>query len=680
MFLPSLSNMKMERLERLLCPRKVVLLTLSFFEDLAYPIFYLGADELTGSVSSAAFVSDSLAFVIDGKLYTLSLAGNAWTAAKGVTAPVSTVSTLPCCFSLDKICKDVSSLVLVYNEGSPLKEHQVYLSHDGGLNFSKLHMVPKPNELIMGVFNMPTMSTLVAMIRNETNMFYFRYLSVTYEVHIAKHQLADPPSSVRVVQPAGMRGRLIVWSPNMLLYSQYHGVVLEPVYLRGDPKHTIPPHNATILQVATDEKGDIAVLTSDGAVYYGRLGLEVQAVRLSTTVDVSQENLMLFEHGKLTLVRARKHTVSIAYDFHKTAINIQQELSRISPPVQPCPVEQFYSSTDGELFYMDVGGSLHLSMVYNPAQHCTFFPLVTVTDSTLLSAETTVVEDDIAPTGHKKYRLEIEVKLSEEEVMRRGTQKPVLPTVGAVLMGDLGCEDLNPPKAHVFIGCHPGKHMRVSKHRSLEDPADLKFYSTFDDLHFNYSNIDNLFPLVAYTSMPWIPLLELWDGDTFVERVKADFVMFEIQGKQDYQYLQTAEQAKCISQPQNWISQLAQQLHPDPHTAWSIYNYRSCRDSVGPPLSYPSVPYQVLNLKRSNKIIFPYRNGMYIFKAIVVDPSYSLCELTTTFSVFVSGALPERPLPQGILIGTLLAVFTLLLLLSFCCQQMMYVNKASHQE
>nr|XP_009921661.1 PREDICTED: LOW QUALITY PROTEIN: cation channel sperm-associated protein subunit delta [Haliaeetus albicilla] len=70
---------------------------------------------------------------------------------------------------------------------------------------------------------------------------------------------------------------------------------------------------------------------------------------------------------------------------------------------------------------------------------------------------------------------------------------------------------------------------------------------------------------------------------------------------------------------------------PDPNTAWTRRNYMSCKDRNGPELMWPSVKYQVLDGDK-NKITFPPYNGLYIFKASVVDTFNSYCDLSITFS------------------------------------------------
>ncbi|XP_063048599.1 cation channel sperm-associated auxiliary subunit delta-like, partial [Engraulis encrasicolus] len=72
------------------------------------------------------------------------------------------------------------------------------------------------------------------------------------------------------------------------------------------------------------------------------------------------------------------------------------------------------------------------------------------------------------------------------------------------------------------------------------------------DLTIQYDYFELLCPLLVYHDMPWMPRFELWEDDTFVEYVKADFVLREIHGMHNYQYLQTAKKAKCVSQPQDW--------------------------------------------------------------------------------------------------------------------------------
>ncbi|CAL8369505.1 unnamed protein product [Lota lota] len=608
----------------------------------------------------------------------MSLVDKDWTPAQGVSSPVTTMSSLQCCFSDDQPCQDVSSVVVLYNQTDLQEETRVFLSHDGGLTFSQIHMKSKPNKLV-GIFNMPTKWGLAILIKNDDNMINFCYPSLAHEVHTDQHLLLDPLSTLRVIQPAGMRGHLIIWSPHMLLYSPNHGVVLLPVYVNGENgRYTIPPNNITILRVATDDRGFMAVLASEGTLYCGRLGLEAHMIKLHNAADVSQEYEMLFdEFSDLMLFRPRKDHLFGAFDFQKTSLVIDREFS-----ISPCPVEQFYSRTDGDLSFMDMGQSVHFSVVYIPAPICSLSPLATVTDPMLLSVETSLMGDGVTPGGTSKYTLEVDIKQRPySENLTQGTQKPTpqqgrLSTVVVDLMGrDVVCRRHHPVKAHVFTGCPPRKHVRVHRtmttcshglltQKMLQDNYSYTIPSNVYDpeglfrrgsataaLHLNYSIMDYYCPLLVYHDIPWRPQLELWDGGTFLEHVNVDFVLFELNGIYSYRYHDTASSAKCLSQPQDWSSMLARQLSPDPHTAWSQNNYKSCLSSDDPPLSKPLVPYQVLNSQQPNSLTFYEYSGIYLFKVILVDPGYSYCNLTTTFSVYVYGAMPSGPAPLGLMFG-----------------------------
>ncbi|KAJ7999926.1 hypothetical protein DPEC_G00199470 [Dallia pectoralis] len=619
----------------------------------------------------------------------------------GVKSTVTTVSTLQCCFSKDKACMEVSSLVLLYNLGSTLEEQQIYLSTNGGSFFTNLLMAPNRTEFIGGVFNMPTMSSIVAMVFNNQSKFYFRFISPSNLLQTDEHRMPDPVSSINATQPAGFRGHLITWSPHMLRYSPNHGVLITPVYVIGEDNTYLPPPNVTILQVATDDNGVIAVLTSDGVLYYGRAGLEANAVKFASVIDTSRENLMLItDYGDLMLIQVRQDLLFGGIDFDKRAIIVQQELTRTTPPVQSCPVEQFHSTFDDKLFYMGLGDRIYLSVVYIPSPLCTFFPLVTVTNSKLLSFKEKCVEVGITTEGIKKYRLDIEVSHlsvleAEDETLKPSEPKSSLSTITVDLMGrDVACKDLNPLKAHIVIGCPPKKYVRLVRNittcnqgiltqeqlqdnfsygipKAVYDPLLLfRPGSASSDLHISYSFTDYFCPLLVYHDAPWIPTLELWNNDKFVAQVSADFVMFEVNGMLNYKYLQSAKEAQCVSQPQNWTTLLRQQPNgPNPNTAWTKNNYRSCKDKHGPPLTDPGAQYQVLNMGTGNRIVFPNFNGMYIFKAVVVDPGYSYCMLSTTFSVYVYGAFPPNTLPSGVPLMIFLAIFVVLLLNGFILNQ-----------
>ncbi|XP_041061446.1 la-related protein 6-like [Carcharodon carcharias] len=89
----------------------------------------------------------------------------------------------------------------------------------------------------------------------------------------------------------------------------------------------------------------------------------------------------------------------------------------------------------------------------------------------------------------------------------------------------------------------------------------------------------------------------------------------------------------------------------DIKTVAVVQNYHSCEKAGAPPTAPKSAEYQVMGGCYKNRIMFAKRNGFYIFKAIVVHSSYSFCELSTTFGVFIYGAYPEITYSSELVLG-----------------------------
>ncbi|XP_009577948.1 PREDICTED: cation channel sperm-associated protein subunit delta [Fulmarus glacialis] len=247
----------------------------------------------------------------------------------------------------------------------------------------------------------------------------------------------------------------------------------------------------------------------------------------------------------------------------------------------------------------------------------------------------------------------------------------------------VGCTDVAPLIALVAVSCPPTRHIRIVKNTTACDKGLIQEAALANNFGYTIShniyishflarkhiqqdnrqvkyNFTNLgCPLLAYyKKFLGVSIFELWENNRFQEHVPAEFVLFEIHGMHNYDYLLTAHDANSISQPQNWSSLLEEQESPDPNTAWTRRNYMSCKDRNGPELKQPSVKYQVLEGDK-NKIIFPPYNVLYILKAIVVDTFYSYCDLSVTFSVYVYGAFPRNYLH----FWASLTVFLILLLI-----------------
>ncbi|KAL0979125.1 hypothetical protein UPYG_G00181060 [Umbra pygmaea] len=647
-----------------------ITITRTLFSSVSTPLFYEGAEKLQGSVSSADFVLDNLAIVIDGKLYLYSLTNEKWTAAQGVKSTVTTVSTLQCCFSKAKACMEKSSSVCLYNRGSVLEDQQVYLSKDGGKVFTNLPMAPKSTEFVGGVFIMPAVSSFVTMKIHEHSKFSLDYTFQGDIEETDQEDMPDPLSSTNVIQPAGLRGELIIWSPHLLVYSSFHGRDHCGLHLIGDEEADFPPPESTIVQVATDNSERIAILTSNGVLYYGRTWQSTRLVRVSSLIDNPKKNLMLFTaRGRLMLIQVWKdQSNTIRFDTRLIEVLLEHTM----PPVFDCTLEEFNLAPHYDkylYFHMDMGDTVTVPINILPLPSCQFVPM----------------EYDVTQVEY----------LKEDGTLKASPYENSLATVTVDLKyRGVACRHLRALKSHIIMGCPPKKHLQISTKgnacskgiitqdqlmnnfsyvipKAAYDPL-LQFRpgSANSNLHVPYSFTEYLCPQLAYTDTPWIPTLEVWNNNEFKELGQTDFVLYEVNGMHNYRYLQSAKDAKCVSQPQNWTTMMRQQLNGlKPNTAWNRGNYMSCKDKNGPPLTDPEAEYQVLNPASNNRILFPNYNGIYTFKAIVVDPRYSYCNLSTTFTVYVHGGVSTKPLSSLVSRIVILFTFAAVLLIDFFLRQ-----------
>ncbi|ELW49520.1 hypothetical protein TREES_T100003314 [Tupaia chinensis] len=122
-----------------------------------------------------------------------------------------------------------------------------------------------------------------------------------------------------------------------------------------------------------------------------------------------------------------------------------------------------------------------------------------------------------------------------------------------------------------------------------------------------------------------------FNANGFIEDVKANFIVWEIHGRDDYSFNNTMKQ-----------------------------NYRHCFSyAIGKPGDL-NQPYEIINSSNGNHIYWPMgHSGMYVFRVKILDPNYSYCNLTAIFAVETTGVIPR---PNAYLVASLLFVLMLLFL------------------
>ncbi|XP_043111808.1 cation channel sperm-associated protein subunit epsilon-like [Puntigrus tetrazona] len=135
------------------------------------------------------------------------------------------------------------------------------------------------------------------------------------------------------------------------------------------------------------------------------------------------------------------------------------------------------------------------------------------------------------------------------------------------------------------------------------------------------------------------PDIELYDGETFVRSVDANFIVWENFNRIDYYFNATMYQVACLREAQTWKSMLVDEKRPE--EAWGPHNYMSCFVDASEKLGNLDQPYEIMNSSSMNYLTFSgERSAIYVFNVKIVDPNYSFCDLRAVFSVQTYG-IPE---------------------------------------
>lgn len=132
-------------------------------------------------------------------------------------------------------------------------------------------------------------------------------------------------------------------------------------------------------------------------------------------------------------------------------------------------------------------------------------------------------------------------------------------------------------------------------------------------------------PATVYYGLSYRPSFAIFDNGIFVKTVDVDIGIIEVNGRTSYSFNATSTSEKCVSDP------VSLKLGSFP----SLYS--PCYDTGS--LTNPSKEYEIMNRTNGNAITWNgYMNGIYLFQAKVLDPTFSYCSLTTKFAVNVVGA------------------------------------------
>ncbi|XP_038596165.1 cation channel sperm-associated protein subunit delta isoform X2 [Tachyglossus aculeatus] len=613
-------------------------------------------------ISSIIYSSSRLVMIINGKVFGYDYNKKTWDAARGVETKVSTLSGEHCCYSVEYHCSTVSHYIYAYSRGKLDDSSHIYFSTSAGLEFEELVLENK------GVFKFTRHPLGKIMLSPFTMAF---------------------SETVTSLRPPGLKGIIIFWTKRDMKISFNCGQTMDPVIIwrtRRFPHTSISAINSSLFYVTASET-ELAALTEDYQLFYGSMGLQQ-----TTLIHIKRESLwvngsafMFLRTGVLEIIKPLKDPGLRAFDFDQCTVNIQTLVFGADPKLPECPMEILSGQFSNQMYVIDLGENMELSAAFVPKPSRGTFPIVTVSNPHSLGFQVQILENGYTSDGNIQFILKIALVQQHisEKTEKDFTSSQKLSSLSTVTVDiaykGVSCIDLQPLTALIVLGCPLNKRIEVVRDitvcnrgimntkvlvenfaytisKKIYDPSLMGGENEAKEdrvVPYNYTQMGC--PALVYHNFPWRPQLELWHDQTFLGYITSEFVILEVNGIFDYTYLLSVKEAKCESQPQNWTSVIKSSRHKTPFS-WNRENYVSChQNNSEAPLKWLGLPYEVLGGSTSNRVVFARRNGYYIFSISVVDHNISYCNLSTTFSIYVYGALPRSVIP-AIPVGAVLSV------------------------
>ncbi|XP_076770694.1 cation channel sperm-associated auxiliary subunit epsilon isoform X2 [Arvicanthis niloticus] len=232
------------------------------------------------------------------------------------------------------------------------------------------------------------------------------------------------------------------------------------------------------------------------------------------------------------------------------------------------------------------------------------------------------------------------------------------------------------PVFEIDVGCDSSKYIMVQGfNRSGCQRHDFSYVidknllreSLSENLKVRYDVAKYGCPRTLQLEEMFHPVVELYDESGFIKIVDANFIVWEIHGRNDYTFNSTMEQNGCINEAQTWESMIEENPGMPLDEVWGPQNYRPCFSyAVGKPGDL-SQPYEILNHSNKNSLKWSLTyTGMYVFRLKILDPNYSFCNLTTIFAIESLGMIPRSSIYLvAALIFVLMLTFISILVLSY---------------
>ncbi|KAI8815055.1 cation channel sperm-associated protein subunit delta-domain-containing protein [Cladochytrium replicatum] len=587
-----------------------------------------------------------------------------------------------------------NNIVLAWNRGSNVG--RLYFSTNGGVRFTSIEMSLAPlsttqatvTGFIRDATVLHTQGVVLVLISDQSgidrmvsfdpktlkfeNLFAFRDVSSYFPMLDRSQAVNQPVRQLAVDQASG--GDLYVWGSSVVT-SPNGGESVFQVDLKSRDPFTEPINlasNEFVVDMARSFEGSFAFLTSANRVFAGKSGINV-AVEIAAGIPIDAIATLGFDALSRLVVYSTNSNVSGPYIISRI-ISLTNEIESPRVPVSLNPslacVNYGWSTDIQDEYFLDMDETESFTAVVQPFESESSSISVSFSNVSSILINRTISDSVI-----RQGSLNIRQRTVNVSFVSRGrgysgkTEVKIRPQ--AV---DLGCDKVEQVSV-VRLGCPTARRLvlRASStypplatscaslsNTTFNVPAGeyITDYATMSSS--NHSSVIpyscNLFgiPVQTYYGSFFVPMFDLYDGNTFVRNVTTDISLWELMNQTTFIYNTTAGAAGCLIKPQRWEDFFST---GSPGTSWGSWNYQSCWDpSLTKNISNndaSSITYQILNATNYNALTWKAgHDGLYIFQATVMDPDFSFCTLQTQFAVYVYGA----PIPPALQVTIIVAL------------------------
>uniref|UniRef100_A0A4W5NIE8 Catsper channel auxiliary subunit epsilon n=1 Tax=Hucho hucho TaxID=62062 RepID=A0A4W5NIE8_9TELE len=579
------------------------------------------------TVDQAALLEDGIIFRIDDALYWRDNQDRVLTEHPQLpTSGVMGIYQRTCCASNYPV-QDVELSSLIVWKDNLLLVGPKQLKNPGRENFLKivLKVPPRVTYLTASFGSHPaSLATLVmysvpgAIPRNFLTSYNELVPSWITSTFMTKFKLKDIPKGpfeMRFLESAD--ASLLLWNKETILYSFHNDNEWGEIRPFNASHLSAAAFGSKIHQVALDHSWNMLVKMENNILFYCKVGMH-EVVRLHKWMEPDSRMVLYLNQKEqinmLTLTPEGLHVQKYPM--------MMETKSAMKGSYHDCPFISFEHSMNTISYNMDKGDQMvqWAQIVYPEGKGVHVKFLSNNADLLYIEQKSHFEGVNSVDTVNTTFIISQKVDYSDATSYTQLTKKTSGIVTLELVPNQIG-NTCNLPMSrisHFNVGCPPNRHIRVARPWGM--PCEMHSLTNYtilrsvlrdpqqDDIvvYYDWEKFGCL--LKTHYKNQFLPSIDLYDGDSYVRNVDANFIVWDRFGRKDYSFNATMRQVACLRESQTWISMLTGGKSLE--EAWGPENYRTC---------------------------FKVDSATYVFNVKILDPNYSFCDLHAVFAVQTYG-------------------------------------------